>query len=253
MPLLASCNQKLKAVYKCFNSVADLLFPCCCIHCAHPADAVDYKYLCKSCARQLFLCQGPSCHYCGQPFFGSLSGSRSCSNCLELAPEFSEGKTLFLAKDVGRSLVHELKYAQGFYVLKDIQELIRKSAYWRAYFSNTVLLPVPLHPSKLRQRGYNQSEKIADCIAQCFPELTKVLTPLIRVADTQTQTKLNREQRRQNIKNAFAMRADGVLNPKLCYVLVDDVFTTGVTLNACASVLRKAGAQKIKTFTLGHG
>ena len=73
------------------------------------------------------------------------------------------------------------------------------------------------------------------------------------MTDTRTQTKLNREQRRQNIKNAFAIRADAVLNPQLCYVLVDDVFTTGATLNACAVVLRTAGAQKIKTFTLGHG
>ena len=118
-----------------------------------------------------------------------------------------------------------------------------KSTYWRAYFSDTILLPVPLHPRKQRQRGYNQSEKIANSIAQCF-QLTEVQSLLIRMNDTRTQTKLNREQRRQNIKNAFAIRADAVLNPHLCYVLVDDVFTTGATLNACAVVLRTAGAQK---------
>ena len=149
-----------------------------------------------------------------------------------------------MAKDVGRSLIHELKYAEGFYVLQDIQALIEKSAYWRAYFSDTILCPVPLHPRKLRQRGFNQSEKIADCIVQCFPLQTEVHIHLIRTSDTQSQTKLNRKQRRQNIKNAFAMRADAVLNPKLCYVIVDDVFTTGVTLNACAAFLRTAGAQK---------
>lgn len=253
MSLQSSFKQRLQAVPRYLRPSLDLLFPRSCIHCALPANDTQYNYLCKSCARQLFLCHEPSCHYCGYPFFGSLSGSRACPNCLELAPQFSEGKTLFLAKEVGRSLIHELKYAQGFYVLKDIQALIENSAYWRAYFTDTILVPVPLHPTKFRQRGYNQSEKIATSIAECFPKRTQVQTPLQRVYDTKTQTKLNRGQRRQNIKNAFALRADAVLDQSFCYVLVDDVFTTGVTLNACAAVLRAAGAQKIKTFTLGHG
>jgi ComF family protein len=253
MQLSAVFKKLLKAATKYWITYVDLLFPRCCIQCARSADAEHYKYLCKRCARQFFLCHEPSCHFCGQPFWGSFSDSRICPNCLELSPKFSEGKTLFLAKDVGRSLIHELKYAAGFYVLQDIQALIGKSAYWRAFFSDTILCPVPLHPRKMRQRGYNQSKKIAICIAQCFPLQTEVQAPLIRITDTQSQTTLNREQRRQNIKNAFAIRADTVLNPHLCYVIVDDVFTTGATLNACATVLRTAGAQKIKTFTLGHG
>ena len=120
-------------------------------------------------------------------FFGLLIGSRSCPNCTELSPQFSQGKTLFLAKEVGRSLIHELKYAQGIYVLKDIEVLLKTSAYWRTYFTDTILVPVPLYASKLRQRGYNQSEKIANCISKCFPKLTEIQMPLIRVTDTETQ------------------------------------------------------------------
>lgn len=253
MHLQSLFNRLRQSLHRYLRAHVDLLFPRSCVHCTLPVDDPHWQYLCKNCARQLFLCHEPSCHYCGQPFYGSLSGSRTCPNCSELVPQFSEGKSLFLAKDVGRSLIHELKYAQGFYVLKDIKALIEKSAYWRNYFADTILVAVPLHRTKFRQRGYNQSEKIAKCIVECFPTRTQIQTPLRRVGYTKTQTKLNREQRRQNIKNAFALRPDAVLDQNFCYVLVDDVFTTGVTLNACATVLHAAGAQKIKTFTLGHG
>lgn len=253
MRFKSTLTKLLTSLRRPLGASTDLLFPRSCIHCGLPADDNHFQYLCKACAKELFLCQEPSCHYCGYPFFGVLIASRACPNCLDLEPEFSEGKALFLAKGVGRSLIHELKYAQGLYVLKDIQSLIQRSNYWRNYLSHTVLVPVPLHPTKQRQRGYNQSEKIAISLAACLSANTRVQSLITRRKFTETQTKLNREQRKQNIKNAFAMRADAVLNPQIHYVLVDDVFTTGVTLNACASVLRAGGAHKIKTFTLGHG
>lgn len=201
----------------------------------------------RSFGRIRLLAQSVAIH-----FFGMLAGARVCPHCAELTPQFDEGKTLFLAKGAGRTLLHELKYRGGFYVLEDIARMVRSTGHMLDYLSDAQLVPVPLHPDKLRERGFNQSEKLASLLAQCA-EASRVSDILIRTRFTQTQTKFDRKIRHQNVKNAFAMARDARVIPELTYILVDDVFTTGSTLNACASVLRQAGATQIKVATLGHG
>jgi ComF family protein len=182
-----------------------------------------------------------------------LTGPQTCPHCAELNPVFDEGKTLFLAKGPGRELIHELKYHNGAYVFRDIDRLIERAADYRDYLRDAILVPVPLHATKLRQRGYNQSERIAHCLCRSTGGRSEVQELLIRIKFTSTQTRLNREDRNRNVKNAFALSKDAVVIPEQQYILIDDVFTTGSTLNACAAVLREAGALRIKVATLGHG
>jgi ComF family protein len=150
-------------------------------------------------------------------------------------------------------MIHELKYHSGFYVLQDAAAMVAQSPHYQSYIDDSILVPVPLHPTKQRERGYNQSEKIADMLSTATQGRSKVENLLIRRAYTQTQTRLNREQRHQNVKNAFALAPDTVVIPDHQYIIVDDVFTTGSTLNACARVLHDAGANRLKVVTLGHG
>ncbi len=230
----------------------DVFFPASCLHCGDAVEDSDFGHLCRACGRELFLAKPPTCTTCGFPFFGILAGPQSCPHCAELDPVFERGKTLFLAKGPGRSIVHELKYHSGFYAFKDLSRMLRSSPHYVEYLKGSTLIPVPLHPTKLRERGYNQSERIArylsgeigDCPTKCL---------LQRVKYTQTQTRLNREARHRNVKNAFALAPDAVVIPHQTYILIDDVFTTGSTLDACAAVLRQAGARQIKVATLGHG
>jgi len=112
---------------------------------------------------------------------------------------------------------------------------------------------VPLHPRKERERGYNQSRELAAAVAARLGAGTRVLELLRREADTLTQTNLDRDQRRANLKNAFALAPGVVITTDFRYVLLDDVFTTGSTLNACAAVLRRAGALNVDVCTFGHG
>ena len=130
--------------------------------------------------------------------------------------------------------------------------MLERAPYYKAYFEGAVLVPVPLHAAKLRERGFNQSERIAEalCAATGAEAVRKLL---VRTVYTQTQTRLSRAARHQNVKNAFALAGDAVVIPAHNYILIDDVFTTGSTLNACAAVLREAGAQNLKVATLGHG
>ena len=130
--------------------------------------------------------------------------------------------------------------------------MIARSAHYRDFLIESILVPVPLHPTKERERGYNQSEVIAQFLAQQAMNC-EVENLLRRIEFTKTQTQLNREERHKNVKNAFAMASDAVVIPNRNYILVDDVFTTGSTLNACSVVLREAGAKRIKVVTLGHG
>jgi competence protein ComFC len=115
-----------------------------------------------------------------------------------------------------------------------------------------VLVPVPLHPRKERERGYNQSALIAESIAGRF-EGVRLEALLERVIDTRSQTQFNRQERYRNLRNAFSLVKKRAIDPSQRYIIVDDVFTTGSTLNACAATLRKAGAKRVDVLTLGHG
>jgi ComF family protein len=174
-------------------------------------------------------------------------------HCEGLQPEFGEGRTAVLFKGPARALVHELKYRGGLFVLEDMAELFARIPHAGEFVRGATLVPVPLHPRKQRERGYNQGYELANALAGRLGGGTKVSELLRRVVDTQTQTNLDREERRANLKNAFALTPGADFNPDLRYVLIDDVFTTGSTLNACAAVLRGAGCLKVDVCTFGHG
>ena len=232
--------------------VVEIFYPSSCLHCCDAVEHSDYQFLCSACSRELFLSKPPSCSTCGYPFFGMLVGPRICPHCTELDPLFEQGKTLFLAKGPARSIIHALKYQSGFYVLKDVKVMIAKIPSYKDYFDGAILVPVPLHPTKERERGFNQSLVIAKSLndATMAKDLQNLL---VRKVYTQTQTRLSRTARHQNVKNAFALASDAVVIPNQTYILVDDIITTGSTFNACAAALREAGATQIKVATLGHG
>ena len=232
--------------------VVEIFYPRSCLHCGDAVEHSDYQFLCSACSRELFLSKPPSCSTCGYPFFGMLAGPRICPHCTELDHLFEQGKTLFLAKGPARSIIHALKYQSGFYVLEDVKVMIAKIPSYKDYFDGAILVLVPLHPTKERERGFNQSLVIAKSLndATMAKDLQNLL---VRKVYTQTQTRLSRTARHQNVKNAFALASDAVVIPNQTYILVDDVITTGSTFNACAAALREAGATQIKVVTLGHG
>lgn len=240
------------------RGIGDVVFPPICVHCrglveGAPGDAAALRHLCGRCTRQLSLVTPPFCSACGHPFYGEVVGERICQHCEGLVPAYREGRTAVLLKGPGRALVHELKYHGGLQVIRDLGEIFGRSSAVLELARDAVLVPVPLHPRKERERGYNQSALLAAELARRAGGGTRVARLLRRIVDTETQTHHDRKTRRANLKNAFALAPRAALNPDQHHILVDDVFTTGSTLNSCAHALRRAGCLKLDVITFGHG
>lgn len=242
--------MKLKEILR---GLGDVVFPPVCLYCRGLVESGSYRYLCERCAPLLHFARPPHCPTCGMPFYGALADERVCPDCAGLAPAFRTGATAVLFRGPARAMVLELKYHGGRHVLRDMEAIFRRSPSLLASARGAVLVPVPLHPRKERERGYNQSALLAGALARAAGGKAMVNNILRRVVDTPSQTGFDRKDRQENLKNAFALQVRGGLNPRLRYLLVDDVFTTGSTLNSCARVLRRAGCLNLDVATFGHG
>lgn len=243
-------------MHEAIRGVGEVIFPPACVHCRGLVESGSgYRHVCDRCASQIEFVRGPRCSTCGHPFYGEVASDteRMCPHCEGLAPAYREGRTAVLFKGPVRALVIELKYHRGLHVLQDIEAIFRRSSEILDHVRGAVLVPVPLHPRKRRHRGYNQSELIAECLAVAAGGGTRVERLLHRAVDTATQTAFDRRTRQANLKNAFALASGARLNPGQHYILVDDVFTTGSTLNSCALTLRRTGCLNLDVVTFGHG
>ncbi|MBW8782326.1 MAG: ComF family protein [Verrucomicrobia bacterium] len=235
------------------RGLADVVFPPVCVHCGGVVEGGVLRHLCVRCEPLIHRASSPCCTTCGHPFFGEVEGERLCPHCEGLRPVYGEGRTATLFKGPARALIHALKYHHGLHVLVDIEAIVRASPHVTDFIRDAIVVPVPLHPRKERERGYNQTALLAAAFARAAGGSTRVETVLSRVVDTPSQTAFDRRERRENLKNAFALRSGVTITPASPYILIDDVFTTGSTLNSCADVLRRAGALNLNIVTFGHG
>lgn len=227
-------------------------FPSQCAGCGEAVVNSRFAGVCRSCEPRLLLIDEPKCLTCGFPFFGDSESRTHCMHCEHLQPAFGQGWSVALFRGPLRGLVYALKYEGGLWALRDIRELVRSAPGLPEFVGEAALVPVPLHPRKQRERGYNQSELIARELLAVLPQC-RVEALLVRSLDTVSQTRFDRKQRIRNLKNAFSLRQKRAIDPAQRYIIVDDVFTTGSTVNACAAALRRAGARSIDVLTLGHG
>ena len=238
---------------ECLADFQALLFPPVCLHCGGQVqDGASLRSLCRPCSLDLYRVRPPSCTCCGHPFYGPDEREFYCEHCVGLKPVFGEGRTLVLFKGPARTLMHALKYHQGLYVLRDIASVAAENQALAQWAKGGILVPVPMHPRKRRERGYNQTELLAEEFLRAGVGL-RLENLLIRAADGKSQTAFDRMARLGNLKNAFAPLPGASITPDHRYILLDDVFTTGSTLNRCAQVLLRAGASRVDVLTFGHG
>ncbi len=250
---ISSPTPRAARLRNVLRGLSDVVFPPVCLHCEGLVVESRLRHLCARCEPLIARVRSPHCTTCGHPFYGEIEGERLCTHCDGLRPAYRRGRTVVLFKGPARALVHALKYHHALHVMPDIEAVIRGHAEILDYVRDAILVPVPLHPTKERHRGYNQGLLLAQAFARAAGGGTRVEPLLKRVRVTQSQTQFNREARRANLKNAFALSGVAPINPDHHYLLIDDVFTTGSTLNACAAVLREAGCLNLDVLTFGHG
>lgn len=228
------------SIISLMSLILDLLFPKYCVGCKKIG-----SYLCPNCEEKLELISVQNCPVCGHK---SLTGIThpSCKNKNSL-----DGATsIFNYKFPIKEAIHQIKYR---FVKDQIQlftSLVLK--YLPQSFPNfDLIIPIPLHPKKLKERGFNQSEEIAKILSQNLT-IPFLANTLVRTKYTKPQFNLKSQERLENIKNAFAVKnPQKLINKKI--LLIDDVATTYSTLNEAANILKKSGAAFIWSLTLAHG
>jgi ComF family protein len=210
----------------------DLLLPPRCAGCGERE-----SWLCPACAAGLAPLGDRRCRLCAAPLGGDVT---LCADCYRDPPPLERVQAAFRHEGLARELVLDLKYRGHRHLAPVLGELLAASAP-RAVEGVDGLVPVPLHPQRRRERGFNQSELLAEELGRRL-RLPLVASSLRRTRDTAQQTGLSPGERRANVRGAFAVegRLDGQR-----LLLVDDVCTTGATLYACARALRGAGAAAV--------
>ena len=229
-----------------FASLLDALFPPRCGGCRE----WESEPFCPDCAAKLRPLRAPFCAMCGRPFDPLAKTGALCSPCRAHPHKFTAARAVFLFGEPIKTAIHRFKYFGYHSYAARLAPLMLKK--WESdptlsAFAPDFLAPVPLHSSRLRTRGFNQSALIARelGLARDVP-----LLELHRTRPTPPQVGLNAKARVQNVKGAFAVEHPALQGARV--LLVDDVFTTGATLDECARALKKAGAGEICALTLAR-
>jgi ComF family protein len=239
------------------ESLFATLVPSDCRLCGTPLVNISRLPVCQPCLAEIRPIAGDVCETCGERIFSPhllSAGEARCGLCRRAQPPFVKA-VAYGSYDSGlRELVHLLKFEQvrpaavvlGGMLAKTLAGL--ESAWTER---PVVVVPVPLHARKLRQRGFNQSELIAQHAVKMTGGMAVHSRVLERRRETQSQIGLTRHQRRENLRGAFIVtRPEEIKGREI--LLVDDVFTTGTTVSECARVLRRAGASKIFVATVAR-
>lgn len=239
-----------RALYEAF---LDALFP---PHCAGCAGWCRDPF-CERCTPLLRPIFAPLCNICGAPFDPLAHSTAICASCRAAAPSFRAARSVWHFEGPLRAAIHRFKYSQksalAARLAPHLAQKLEEDAVLRG-FAPQFLVPVPLHRTRLKKRGFNQSFLLATELGRLIDVETREI--LCRTRDTAPQVELGREDRAKNVRGAFALdassrRLDG--NWKGARILlIDDVFTTGATLGEAAKTLKKAGAGEICALTLGR-
>ena len=238
--------MKAKATLNFFGAISSLLYPPVCSICS-AAVAAD-EYLCDDCHAKAPRITSPFCARCSEPFSGAISGPFHCANCANQTLHFEAAVAAYRARGIVRKLVHDFKYGKQMHLRHLIARWLQ-AAFEDARIHDRpfdVIVPVPLHPARERERGFNQAALLAELRGREMS--VPVRAALERVRHTTTQTAFDRAERMKNLHNAFRLRKNVDVR-HLRVLLIDDVLTTGSTLSECARILKRAGATSIYAAT----
>ncbi len=242
MPLLYGLRRELAGLF-------ELFFPPACPLCGVLLERDGTPLFCSACLAGMKPVLSPRCPRCLLPYPGANGHDHLCQDCLLDPPPFAAVTSVALYEDSLRQAVQRFKYRGAFSLDRSLGGLLADALETDpASGRSDLLVPVPLHVSRLRRRGYNQSLLLARVLGRRWrvPVHSRLL---VRTRPTIPQQGLKAAERRRNLKGAFRVRKplDGE-----AVLLVDDVMTTGATARECSRVLLEAGAGRVEVAVLGR-
>lgn len=230
-----------------FNTLLEYIFPSVCSNCLAPVETSNN--ICSSCWKDIDFIMPPFCEIKGTPFPFNIEEGTISASALKNPPYYDKARAVALYESTIRELIHKLKY-------KDRHELTTLLVKWmkqagRELLSETdLIIPIPLYKTRLWRRRFNQSAILAKRLAQ-QTRLPYDCSILIRRKKTKSQVGLTAKERQQNLKNAFFIeesKRETITDKSI--LIIDDVITTGVTVNTAASILKNEGASKVNILSL---
>ena len=228
-----------------FVSLIDLIFPPLCPLCEI---GVEKKGFCTPCSKTFQPIKPPQCTICGVPFLTENDSDHICGECIKKRPPFDRAASLYHYRGGLSEAIRAFKYKKKGSLAATLGDLLAAHPITRENYD--IIIPVPLHITRLRERGFNQAMLIAKHLAG---RLSLQVDPFIleRVRPTPPQASMKRKERIKSIRGAFALKKGNKIKEKNI-LLIDDVYTTGATVMECSRVLKKGGAAKINVLTLAR-
>lgn len=233
-----------------FTALLDVILPPACHICNSFIPDAGKLHICPACHDRLPLVSSPLCSLCGIPFSGA-GDDHHCGACITHPPHFDSARAHFLYEGPIRELIHAFKYSRNTQLRYPLALLaLEGTGEVLAGHHFDLIVPVPLHHSRLRQRGFNQAVLLGRVLARHL-SLPMLPDALARTRATEPQIELSAAERRANVKGAFsAKRPDRITGKRI--LLLDDVMTTGSTMDECARELKKAGAEAVIAVTIAR-
>jgi ComF family protein len=237
--------------------LVDWLYPPRCRACSGTIYGRDAEYFCSDCWPRIQLVAHPLCNLCGRPFPDAHGDDHHCAGCLTRTPYFVRARAwaCYPREEIPdhplRQVLQKFKYGRKVSLGKPLGRLMAHGC--QEFFEASpidLIVPVPLHPKRLRWRGFNQSLLLARQVSRMY-EMRVDPFLLYRSRETPPQTQLTEEERRKNVRGAFAIDTGKLLKGK-SVLLVDDVYTSGATVNECSRVLVRGGAKTVHVLTLAR-
>jgi len=237
----------LRSVLRC---LADVVFPPQCVACGTVLRETKLSF-CPDCFAQIEFIRSPLCSLCGQPFSEAGESDHICGACLQAAPAFFVARALGQYERVLMDVIHRFKYGGKVSLGERLGGFMADFSYPSLAIADySLIMPVPLHPRRLKQRGFNQAMILAREISRRFSRQLDFLS-LRRIVFTEPQVGLGKDMRELNIRGAFQVADAGRIKGEKI-ILVDDVYTTGSTVKECARILMQNKAEQVAVLTLAR-
>lgn len=248
-------SRKTSAGYRIMKAIVravrDGLYPPFCHFCGNYCGGEEENEICSDCLSQIQYIQEPLCERCGKSFTHEFATEYLCGDCLKSNRYFSRARAVGMYNGILRKAVHLFKYQLknslarplGTLMVRRMESVLRDGPYH-------TIMPVPLHPKRLRSRGFNQALSLARFVSNCY-SIPLDRYNLVRTRWTHSQVGLSVRKRRANVRGAF-MLLKGADVKRKHILLVDDVYTSGSTVDECSRVLVNGGAQTVQILTLAR-